>query len=214
MIALDDRLKAVANELELGDKVADIGCDHGKIANSAVEITKNVAYAVDISPECLMKARTLSKELLQEESVVCLVGDGLEPVRDKDVNTVVIAGLGAHEIVKILNDSDKRYDKYILVPHQHADVLRQFLQENGFFVKKDGIVKSGNKFYPVIVAEGVGYTRYTPFEIFFGKDETADLVEFIGIRKKVLKMLSGRAKGDSLQKIVTEMEEIENYENQ
>lgn len=34
---------------------------------------------VDISAECLMKARTLSKELLQEDDVICLVGDGLIP---------------------------------------------------------------------------------------------------------------------------------------
>ena len=109
MLTLDERLSAVVKELELGDKVADIGCDHGKIANSAVQITKNPAYAVDISAECLMKARTLSKELLQEDDVVCLVGDGLNPVKDKDVDTIVIAGMGAHEIVKILSDSDKRY---------------------------------------------------------------------------------------------------------
>lgn len=40
MLTLDERLSAVVKELELGDKVADIGCDHGKIANSAVQITK------------------------------------------------------------------------------------------------------------------------------------------------------------------------------
>lgn len=161
-----------------------------------------------------MKARALSKELLQEDDVICLVGDGLNPVKDKDVDTIVIAGMGAHEIVKILSDSDKRYEKYILVPHQHADVLRAFLQENGFFVKKDGVVKSGNKFYPVIVAEGIGYTRYTPFETYFGKDETEDLAEFIGMRKKILKMLASRAKGESLRKILAETREIEEYENQ
>ena len=88
------------------------------------------------------------------------------------------------------------------------------MQENGFFVKKDGVVKSGNKFYPVIVAEGIGYTRYTPFETYFGKDETEDLAEFIGMRKKILKMLASRAKGESLEKILAETREIEEYENQ
>ena len=39
MLTLDERLSAVVKELELGDKVADIGCDHGKIANSAVQIS-------------------------------------------------------------------------------------------------------------------------------------------------------------------------------
>lgn len=42
MLTLDERLSAVVKELELGDKVADIGCDHGKIANSAVQITKTL----------------------------------------------------------------------------------------------------------------------------------------------------------------------------
>lgn len=121
-----------------------------------------------------MKARTLSKELLQEDDVICLVGDGLNPVKDKDVDTIVIAGMGAHEIVKILSDSDKRYEKYILVPHQHADVLRAFCRKTAFR-EKDGVVKSGNKFYPVIVAEGIGYTRYTPFETYLERTKRKTL---------------------------------------
>ena len=44
--------------------------------------------------------------------------------------------------------------------------------------------------------------------------ETEDLAEFIGMRKKVLKMLASRAKGESLEKILAETREIEEYENQ
>lgn len=212
-LSTDERLKAVLNELCPGDKVADVGCDHGKIANLAVQITGNEVFAIDISAASLKKTKDLSRELCQEDRVVCILGDGLFPVENMDVDTVVIAGLGAHEIVRILSSSGRRYRKYVLVPHQHSDVLRRYLSDNSYGVKKDFIIKCAGKFYPVIVADGEGDVKYTAFELAFGKTSNEEMNEYLSERKKTLTAIINKASGESLKKAEEELREIDKYEN-
>ena len=212
-LSTDERLKAVLGELCPGDKVADVGCDHGKISNLAVQITVNDVFAIDISAASLKKTKDLSRELCQEERVVCLLGDGLFPVDNADVDTAVIAGLGAHEIVRILASARKRYRKYVLVPHRHPDVLRRYLSDNSYGVNKDFIIKCGGKFYPVIVACGEGNVKYTSFELAFGKTRNEAMNEYMAERKKTLTAIIGKANGESLEKAEEELREIDKYEN-
>ena len=58
---LDGRLRAVVDNIE-GEVVADIGCDHGKVAVCALAEKRVVkAIACDISSKSLDKAVALAK---------------------------------------------------------------------------------------------------------------------------------------------------------
>lgn len=193
MIRLNKRLQSIINEIE-GNILADIGCDHGKIVVYAVyhKIVKS-AVAVDISASSLMKTKRLAEKYGVDKDIKFVVGDGLQNLNNNP-DCIVIAGLGAHEIIKILKE--KFIDsKYILVPHQDSSELRLYLKNNDFFAHKDYVVKENNKFYDIIVTEK-GKTNYKENEIFIGKNTpcTDDFYERINERKKVIENIIDKTK--------------------
>lgn len=61
-IRLDQRLTAIANLVDYG-KVADVGCDHGKLGYYLVSTDRaSEVIATDISAPSLAKAEELAKE--------------------------------------------------------------------------------------------------------------------------------------------------------
>ncbi len=184
MPKLDKRLEAIASEVDC-DRLADIGADHGKIVVFCLLNNKaKYAYAVDISQKSLEKAKILAKNYGVSDRAEFIVGDGLQKIEDADC--IVIAGMGGYEIIKIL--SEKRLDsKYILVPHQDASVLREFLAKNGFCAKKDYVVAEGRRFYDIIVCSQ-GQPNYAENEYFVGKNfpPQADFEKKLKARQKVI----------------------------
>ena len=192
---LSRRLEAVLTEVS-GDSCADIGCDHGKLIVSALKREKiRLGYAVDISKSSLEKAERLSREENVSSRLKLLCGDGADKLPEK-VSVAVIAGMGATETVHILSQRDFA-EKYVLSPHQDAQILRRYLKNNGYKVEKDYYIFD-KKYYPIIVAEK-GQSNYTDKEMFFGKNtpETQEYTDFIKKRKIVLDRLYERL-GDKL----------------
>ncbi|MFA6867129.1 MAG: class I SAM-dependent methyltransferase [Clostridia bacterium] len=167
MIKLTKRLQQILNLVENVDTLADIGCDHGKLIVSAIvnKKAKN-GIAVDISYDSLHKAKLLAKQYDVDDNIDFFVGNGTNPIENK-VNCIVIAGMGGIEISKILAQGDKS-DKYILVPHQDAYILRKYLRDNDYAVEKDFVVED-KKFYSLIVATK-GSNDYKDAEIYIGKN--------------------------------------------
>lgn len=185
-VRLDARLREIVSEIE-GETLADIGCDHGKVTVAALlEGRVKRAYAVDISPDSLQKAKILSEE--QGVTLTPVLYDGI-PELNPSPDVIVIAGVGGNEIVSILgrHAPDARY---ILVPHQDAPFLRGWLSER-FRVERDNFVESNGKFYPVLVAVK-GKTHYTERERYFGKNipKTSAYAKFLERRKEYLKRVS------------------------
>lgn len=167
MIKLDLRLQAVLDLVKGVDTLADIGCDHGKLIVKAIaEGNAKSGIAVDISCDSLNKAKALAKELGVYDKIKFYCGDGLLPI-DNKIDCALIAGMGGREIAKILAQKDIA-NKYILVPHQDAEILREYLRGNRFFVEKDFVVQE-QKFYQIIETRK-GENNYTQSEIYLGKN--------------------------------------------
>ena len=169
MINLKKRLSSVFNEIESGSTVADIGCDHGKLSCKLLQsgVAKKV-IAVDISAESLEKTKVL-KEKLNLDNLETRVGDGLSVIKKGEVDTIVIAGMGGMEIIKILSEAKNTFNKYIFVPHTNEKELRIFLMDK-FEIQKDYLIKESDKFYNVIVSVP-GKSDLTEEEIEFGKNK-------------------------------------------
>ena len=87
---MDGRLECILSHVH-AKVLADIGCDHGKVAVYAVlrGLTEK-SIAADISEECLKKARALAKEK-GAGSVEFRVGDGMRVLKENEADNVVIA---------------------------------------------------------------------------------------------------------------------------
>ncbi len=148
------RLRVIADLIENADVVADIGCDHGFLAKLLLkERRAEKVIAIDISEQSLAKTEKLAQKFHLEDKIDLRCGDGFDPLKNNEANIAVIAGLGAHEIVKILNNKiNMGVEEYIFQPANKSEILRRYLIENNFKIVRDFIVKDKNKFYNTIKA--------------------------------------------------------------
>lgn len=162
------RLQRIIDEVK-GHTLADIGCDHGIVSVSSLELNKvKHVIACDISNKSLDKARNLAKQKgLTNIEFRC--GDGLSVIKEGEVDCVVIAGMGGVEIINILSKKLKSIERYILLAHTHVEDLRQYLIENSLKIEKDSVLFYDNHFYNLIVAEK-GTDSLSEKEILLGKD--------------------------------------------
>lgn len=152
-IILDQRLSAIVDLVGRADTVVDVGCDHGYVANYLVEekLAEKV-YATDISEPSLRKNERFAYMRGNDQRVISFLGDGLVPLKGKDYDLVIIAGMGGDLIIKILEEAfDQIKDKtLVLQPMTQRDSLRKYLVAKGFKIQKELIVRDKNKFYEIM----------------------------------------------------------------
>ena len=170
-IRLDERLTAIANAIDYGS-VADVGCDHGKLGYYLLGTDRaSAVIATDISEGSLKKARELALENGVSELMQTRLGDGLAPVGDGEVDTVVIAGLGGDVISEILaraREDGKKFSHFVLSPNTHAEKVRRELAGWGHTITRDFVIECAGKRYPIIKTE-VGGDSLDEYQILFGK---------------------------------------------
>ena len=167
---LSGRLLAIAEMVPQVDTVADIGCDHGKLAVWLVQNGRaRRAVCGDISAPSLEKARKKAAEEGLADRISARVGSGLSVLAPGEADAAVIAGMGGELITSILEDDpDKTPDVLVLSCHSMADVLRGWLADNGFRFEDEVLIEEGRHFYPVMrVRRGQG-TALTEVEREFG----------------------------------------------
>ncbi|MDR3295550.1 MAG: class I SAM-dependent methyltransferase [Clostridiales Family XIII bacterium] len=154
--ALSGRLEQICAHVAAGERVADIGTDHGFLPIALYE--RGIAYSsvlCDLKPGPLEKAADNIRRRLPGAHFDLRLGDGLSPLRAGEADIVVIAGMGGRLIVKILA-ADPRLSrsmkKYILQPRNAADVLRGWLLENGFRICDESLAAEGRFICEILVA--------------------------------------------------------------
>jgi len=157
---LSPRLKALAQQVPAGAKLADIGTDHGLVpVYLAKNRTVTKVIATDISEGSLQKARELINEENLNDIIETRLGSGLKVIKPGEVNTIIIAGMGGVLISEILDDSRdvlKSASKLILQPMNAPQLLRRWLVEQGFTIYHELLVRDGKHLYEIIVAkEGI-----------------------------------------------------------
>ena len=206
------RLKIISSLIGKGEVLADVGCDHGIIAYTALK-QKNFNRVIisDISAKSLEKARLLLKEF--GASVKAIVCDGFCGY-DEVPSVAVIAGMGGEEIYKILSSAPQIPNKLVLSPQKNSYLVRKFLVDNGYNPVCDYTIKDG-KFYDIIVAEK-GSASYTENELLFGQDNikhpSDEFIEKIKKESNFYNLLikSGKLNDESLNEIKEKLQK--NYE--
>ena len=169
MLHLCKRLQAVMNLVPQGVPVADIGCDHGRLACALLQRGAPWITAVDISALSLDKARRLAETLSVGDRMIARQGDGREGL-EPGIGAVVIAGLSAHTIRDILRrrlDTARAVGCLILQPMQDMEGLRRSLVELEFTIEAEDMVYENRRYYPMLRAVP-GSAFYTADELDFG----------------------------------------------
>ncbi|MBR2623110.1 MAG: tRNA (adenine(22)-N(1))-methyltransferase TrmK [Clostridia bacterium] len=105
------RIDTLCSLLVKAETFADVGCDHGYCSEYMLKNDLcERAILSDISKGSLAKAETLLAPYIRQGRATSVLGDGFLGV-PKDVDEVLIAGMGGSEIVSILSD-----EKYGFMP--------------------------------------------------------------------------------------------------
>ncbi len=158
MMKLSKRLQLIADmisQYKQGSKIADIGTDHAYLPCYLVE--NNIvshSYACDVAQGPYESSLSTIKQCGMQTQVTALLGNGLEPILDKKVDMISIAGMGSYLIVDILNqhlDYLNQVNVLFLQPNANADYLRKYLFGHNFGMIDEKLIKDGHHTYEVMV---------------------------------------------------------------
>ena len=142
-----------------GLTVADVGTDHGYIPIYQVLTGRaERAYACDVAEGPLSRAVDNIRLYNVADRVDAVLSDGLIGLKDIEENipeSIVIAGMGGSLICRILTDGCKvaaGAKELVLSPHSEWYEVRQFLQDNGYRIADEDMVKEDGKYYVIIKA--------------------------------------------------------------
>lgn len=151
--ALSPRLLACCSFVTPGDRVADIGCDHGYLGIHLLE--NNIAsfvYAADVREGPLQSAISNSKKYGVADKMSFYLSDGLQGL-PRDFDTMVCAGMGADTMISILEAApwlkNSRY-RLILQCQSKTHCLRKYLSDTGFHITKETALRDGRFLYTVM----------------------------------------------------------------
>ncbi|NLZ80912.1 MAG: SAM-dependent methyltransferase [Clostridiales bacterium] len=153
---ISKRLEAVASFVTEGNRVVDVGTDHGYIPIYLVEIGKTKdAIAMDINRGPLERAESNIKKSGLEDRINTRLSDGLRMLRKDEADTVVIAGMGGSLIIKILSEGKevlKSVKELVLSPQSEISLVRKYLNEEEFSIIEETMLKEDGKYYTVMKA--------------------------------------------------------------
>lgn len=170
-VPLSDRLRACCNFIAPGDRVADIGTDHGYLGIWLLQrgIARSV-IAADIVPGPLSAARNNAEKFGITDQMEFYLSDGVQSI-PRDFDTLVCAGMGSDTIISILSAASWMQDtKYrmILQCQSKVPLLRKYLSDNGWRITEETVLRDGRFLYTVMeVYYEPDYPRLDAGECYF-----------------------------------------------
>ena len=152
-IPLSQRLEAACRFVYPGDRVADIGCDHGYLG---IHLLKNniasFVYASDINEGPLNAAVFNSEKYGVRDKMQFFLSDGVRNI-PRDFDTMVCCGMGGDTMISILEAAPwLKEGKYrlILQCQSKRPELRRYLSQNGWFIQEETVLKDGRFLYTIM----------------------------------------------------------------
>jgi len=224
------RLSAIADMVTTGNRLVDVGCDHGYLPVYLIQQKKiPSAIAMDVRKGPLSRAKEHIRQYGLEEYIQARLSDGLENLKAGEGDTLVIAGMGGPLMERILTDGQSVRDSFsemILQPQSDIPHFRRFIQSQGFQIVEEKIVEEEGKFYPMmrvvrtcpegdgnenLVSEAAPYTLEEAFGKFLLKEHNPVLYRYLlreeRIRADILKQLQAAPQAEAVTARIREVKE-------
>lgn len=220
MIQISERLQHAAAMVTPGNRLADVGTDHGYVPIYLIQkgIIPN-AIAMDINAGPLERAKEHIEQYGLGGYIQTRQSDGVAALQPQEADSILIAGMGGGLVMHILTDGKNvcmQAKELILQPQSELERVRRFLDENGYVVDEEDMVLEEGKFYPMMRVhyekEHAAYVDELSY--LYGKkllnSQNKVLLQYLqqekriydGIRQNLVKM-------DDSPKIKTRLKEVE-----
>ena len=152
-LPLSDRLLACCGFVHPGDRVADVGCDHGYLSIHLLQtgIASHV-YASDVRQGPLSSAKRNAASYGVKDKIDFFLSDGVQSL-PRDFDTLICAGMGADTMVSILTAAPWLQGgayRLILQCQSKTPLLRQYLSETGWQIAAETVLRDGRFLYTVM----------------------------------------------------------------
>ena len=169
------RMQKLASLVTEGNRLADVGTDHGYIPIALVQAGKiPSAIAMDVNRGPLARAEAHIREAGLATYIETRLSDGLRELGAEDADTVLIAGMGGMLILRILTEGTPHLsgvEELILQPQSDVYRVRDWLREHGYRVETEELVEEDGKYYPMMRAVRGQERRMEQAELYYGKAE-------------------------------------------
>ena len=162
-LPISDRLLACCAFVNPGDRIADVGCDHGYL--SIHLLTNGIAssaIASDLREGPLQSARDNAAKFGVREKIEFCLTDGASALAGRGITDVAVCGMGGELISRIIEDAawlKCEGIRLILQPMTRPAHLRRTLARLGFFTVAEDYSSADGKLYVCICAEYNGHPR-------------------------------------------------------
>ena len=224
------RLSAIADMVTTGNRLVDVGCDHGYLPVYLIQQKKiPSAIAMDVRKGPLSRAKEHIRQYGLEEYIQTRLSDGLENLKAGEGDTLVIAGMGGPLMERILTDGQSVRDSFsemILQPQSDIPHFRRFIQSQGFQIVEEKMVEEEGKFYPMmrvvrtcpegdgienLVSEAAPYTLEEAFGKYLLQEKNQVLYRYLQresrIRSQILEQLETAPKAEAVTAHILEVKE-------
>ena len=175
------------------------------------------AIAMDVNKGPLERADSNIRAYRMKEKIQTRLSDGVAALREKEADTVIIAGMGGLLTIRILEAGEKvlkSVKTLVLQPQSEIGLVRKYLAEHGYQITAEDMVLDEGKYYPMMRAEHGTKDKWNAQEYEFGKyliqDKNPVLMEFLKKEEKlcqeILSSIKGK-QGEHIERRQTEVEE-------
>lgn len=214
-LELTPRLQLLADWVPPGARLVDVGTDHAYLP-VWLRLHNRVASAIacDLREGPLARAVATGRAY-GTDGIEYRLGDGLAPVEPDEADVIVIAGMGGENIASILAKAPWTAGgthTLLLQPMTRAEVLRAFLADHGYAIRREAVAADRGTLYPVIEAGG-GKMSLSLGQIYGGAALLRDPLGDRYLIEKIIRLQGAvaginrsggeREKGDALRDIIT-----------
>lgn len=162
---LSKRLLTIADLIDTKN-VIDVGCDHALLDIYLTQEKQLNCRGTDISSKVLENAKNNVKKYNLEKKIPLILTNGLENIKIKKDDTIIIAGMGASTILEILNNY-KNNNQLIISSNNEIERIRKEITKKNYFIKEEKVVFEKKHCY-VIIKFKKGNKKYTKWDYLLG----------------------------------------------
>lgn len=216
-LPLSDRLLACCGFVHPGDRVADVGCDHGYLSIHLLQsgIASHV-YASDVRQGPLSSAKRNAETYGVKNKIDFFLSDGVQSL-PRDFNTLVCAGMGGDTMISILSAAPWLQGgayRLILQCQSKTPLLRRYLSENGWEIHRETVLRDGRFLYTVMeVVWNPGAPKLTVGQWYFPpallKNKSPETAEYCRWVVDGLRLAARHRPDEENQQALEELEAIQ-----